>query len=140
VEIYYVGIIDILIQYQARKKIEGFFKSVAYAGEEVSVSQPGYYANRFYAFMKDIVGKPSTEAASESSSSIDETEILGDLPEPGTGEIIRPENSRSSAMSTTVVPVVPVVGQTTLREKRGTKQGGDNRQSKILDKASAGTQ
>jgi len=140
-EIYYVGIIDVLIQYQTKKKIEGFLKSVAYAGEEVSVSQPSYYASRFYAFMRNIVGKPPSEPESSSSSS-EETKFLDDLPEPGTGEIIRPENSdkerRNTAMSTSGSLVsVPQAGNTS---KRATRQT-DARMSKVLDKQSTvGTQ
>lgn len=32
VEVYYVGIIDILIQYATRKKAEHFLKAIAYVG------------------------------------------------------------------------------------------------------------
>jgi len=137
-EIYYVGIIDVLIQYQGKKRIEGFIKSVAYAGEEVSVSQPSYYASRFYKFMRDIIGKPPNEPESSSSSSeFEEEDVLGDLPEPGSGEIIRPEqppappekDKRNPAMST---------GQGARDSKRGITRGGTGgaNQPKALDKGS----
>lgn len=85
--------------------------------------------------MRDIVGKPPGEEESSTSSEPDEYDALGDLPEPGTGEIIRPEQAttdkvekRSSAMST---------GQNSARDKRATKQLGDReRSSKVLDKTS----
>jgi len=54
-EIYYFGIIDILIQYMAKKKMEHFMKSVVHAPDEVSVVHPEFYANRFFKFMVDLL-------------------------------------------------------------------------------------
>eukprot|EP01125_Pyxidicula_operculata_P012927 TRINITY_DN4256_c0_g1_i4.p1 TRINITY_DN4256_c0_g1~~TRINITY_DN4256_c0_g1_i4.p1 ORF type:complete len:469 (-),score=119.42 TRINITY_DN4256_c0_g1_i4:124-1530(-) len=54
-EVYYVGIIDVLIKYAAKKKMEHFVKSFAYAGEEVSVVAPNFYKDRFYRFISDLV-------------------------------------------------------------------------------------
>uniref|UniRef100_A0A6B2L4Z5 PIPK domain-containing protein n=1 Tax=Arcella intermedia TaxID=1963864 RepID=A0A6B2L4Z5_9EUKA len=60
-EVYYVGIIDILIQYVAKKKLEHLLKTVAYPGEEVSVVNPKYYSDRFFDFIKNLVYVPEEE-------------------------------------------------------------------------------
>eukprot|EP01126_Amoeba_proteus_P062377 TRINITY_DN8470_c0_g1_i2.p1 TRINITY_DN8470_c0_g1~~TRINITY_DN8470_c0_g1_i2.p1 ORF type:complete len:234 (-),score=62.78 TRINITY_DN8470_c0_g1_i2:61-762(-) len=54
-EIYFIGIIDVLIQYVTRKKAEHLFKAIAYAGEEASVVDPKYYSKRFFKFICDLV-------------------------------------------------------------------------------------
>ena len=51
----YVGIIDILQNYRAKKKLEHAVKSIITNGETVSVHRPGFYANRFKAFMSRYV-------------------------------------------------------------------------------------
>jgi len=54
-EIYYFGMIDILIQYKSKKKMEHFMKAVVHGYEEVSVVHPDFYANRFFKFMEQLV-------------------------------------------------------------------------------------
>ena len=51
----YVGIIDILQNYRAKKKIEHAMKSFITKGDTVSVHNPGFYSNRFKSFMSTIV-------------------------------------------------------------------------------------
>ncbi|KAG2386126.1 hypothetical protein C9374_002572 [Naegleria lovaniensis] len=55
-EIYFVAIIDILIQYGLKKRGENLIKTI-YFGEEsgISVVDPNMYAGRFLNFMKSIV-------------------------------------------------------------------------------------
>jgi len=54
-EIYYFGIIDVLIKYETRKKMEQFFKALGGVGNEVSVVPPSFYAERFVGFMQSIL-------------------------------------------------------------------------------------
>eukprot|EP01125_Pyxidicula_operculata_P020620 TRINITY_DN7657_c0_g1_i1.p1 TRINITY_DN7657_c0_g1~~TRINITY_DN7657_c0_g1_i1.p1 ORF type:complete len:896 (-),score=308.82 TRINITY_DN7657_c0_g1_i1:250-2937(-) len=61
VEIYYFGIIDVLVQYVAKKRMEHFVKSLAYSGEEVSVTAPPQYADRFYQFLSELLVKVKKE-------------------------------------------------------------------------------
>jgi len=51
----YVGIIDILVEYRTRKKLEHAYKSLVYDGKTVSVVHPGFYASRFIDFMRSKV-------------------------------------------------------------------------------------
>ena len=51
----YVGIIDILQNYRAKKKIEHAMKSIITKGDSVSVHNPTFYSNRFKNFMNTIV-------------------------------------------------------------------------------------
>lgn len=53
-EIYFMGIIDILIKFEAKKKMENFFKKIPY-GDEVSVIPPTSYSDRFYSFIKGLL-------------------------------------------------------------------------------------
>ena len=51
----YVGIIDILQNYRAKKKIEHAMKSIITKGDTVSVHKPDFYSNRFRKFMTNVV-------------------------------------------------------------------------------------
>jgi len=132
-EIYYVGIIDVLIQYMTKKQFEGFVKKLANPGEEASVVQPTYYAQRFFNFMREIVSKPPSEQAESSS---EEQENVGpqDLPEPGSGDIIRPAGE-PEPREKRVSSVVSTTGST--RDPRKNLARGSDRLSKTLDKNSS---
>jgi len=82
-EIYYIGIIDVLIEYAAKKKVEHLFKSIAYAGEEVSVVEPELYRARFDKFIKELVFTPQDkpEETKESSESDDSSSETGETAE-----------------------------------------------------------
>eukprot|EP01130_Rhizamoeba_saxonica_P018761 TRINITY_DN9516_c0_g1_i2.p1 TRINITY_DN9516_c0_g1~~TRINITY_DN9516_c0_g1_i2.p1 ORF type:complete len:518 (+),score=124.39 TRINITY_DN9516_c0_g1_i2:236-1789(+) len=62
-ELYFVGIIDILVQYVARKKFEHLVKSIPYSGNEVSVVHPNYYARRFFHFMDSLIPDDDDESS-----------------------------------------------------------------------------
>ena len=49
--IYYMGVIDIFTQYNARKKFEHVYRSLAQDRLTVSCVPPRYYADRFYDFL-----------------------------------------------------------------------------------------
>ncbi|XP_044740178.1 phosphatidylinositol 4-phosphate 5-kinase type-1 alpha isoform X5 [Chrysoperla carnea] len=53
----FVGIIDILQSYRLKKKLEHTWKSMIHDGDTVSVHRPGFYAQRFQAFMAKTVFK-----------------------------------------------------------------------------------
>lgn len=54
-ETYYVGIIDILVQYENFKRAENMLKKVVYYKEEASVIHPKHYATRLFSFVCDPV-------------------------------------------------------------------------------------
>jgi 1-phosphatidylinositol-4-phosphate 5-kinase len=54
-ELYFMGIIDILTNYGARKKLEHLFKTSFHKKAEVSCAPPDYYAQRFLEFMDRII-------------------------------------------------------------------------------------
>lgn len=54
-EIYYLGIIDCLTQYNLIKKSEHFFKSFGSNEAEISAIPPGRYGDRFLKFMKNTI-------------------------------------------------------------------------------------
>uniref|UniRef100_A0A6B2LC72 PIPK domain-containing protein n=1 Tax=Arcella intermedia TaxID=1963864 RepID=A0A6B2LC72_9EUKA len=54
-EVYYLGIIDYLIVYTEKKKIETFFKTLASETQTISAINPILYAQRFNKFMSDNV-------------------------------------------------------------------------------------
>jgi len=54
-EIYYLGIIDCLTQYNFVKKSEHFFKSFGSNEAEISAIPPGRYGDRFLRFMKNTI-------------------------------------------------------------------------------------
>lgn len=60
-EIAYFGIIDVLQQYNTRKKLEHLLKSVRYEGDNISIVQPSYYAKRFVDFITSKFA-PESEA------------------------------------------------------------------------------
>jgi len=49
-EVYFVGVIDILQQYNALKRAETFFKSFKYDSRQISAVDPTWYARRFVEF------------------------------------------------------------------------------------------
>jgi len=67
-EIYYIGIIDILVKYKAGKKFEHAMKSIAYDGDEVSVIHPKKYAERYCDFMLALL--PNEDVAREAFQEI----------------------------------------------------------------------
>eukprot|EP00127_Corallochytrium_limacisporum_P001174 Clim_evm9s44 gene=Clim_evmTU9s44 len=69
----FCGVIDILQQYGARKKLEHNFKAVIHDGKTVSVCHPSYYKRRFDNFFRDKVFKVLTDS-----------HLLKDLHAPGT--------------------------------------------------------
>lgn len=54
-EIYFLGIIDILTPYDAKKKVEHLFKSIQYSKESISAVSPTDYCKRFLKFMADNI-------------------------------------------------------------------------------------
>lgn len=50
----YLGIIDILQDYNMRKKIEHACKSVRYDPMSISVADPKFYSNRFINFLERV--------------------------------------------------------------------------------------
>eukprot|EP00347_Sterkiella_histriomuscorum_P010876 403374581 len=55
--IYFIGIIDILTEYNTIKKLEHALKSVKYDSRTISCIPPQQYADRFIGFMKDATNK-----------------------------------------------------------------------------------
>ena len=53
--VYYIGIIDILCQWDTKKRVENFFKSIRYDGRGISAVPPQEYADRFNAFLADHI-------------------------------------------------------------------------------------
>ncbi|KAG6819860.1 hypothetical protein H0H93_007946 [Arthromyces matolae] len=53
--IYYVGVIDILTPYGAKKKLENFWKGLSADRHKISPVPPAEYAGRFLAFMRAIM-------------------------------------------------------------------------------------
>jgi len=51
-ELYFMGIIDILQQYNMRKTAENFFKGFKHDRKQISAVHPSWYAQRFVEFMK----------------------------------------------------------------------------------------
>ncbi len=52
-EIYYVGVIDILQQYNISKRVETFIKSLQYDSSQISAVNAKFYAKRFVQFIRD---------------------------------------------------------------------------------------
>jgi len=50
----YLGIIDILQEYNIRKKIEHAYKSIQYNSLSISVVEPNFYSERFLKFIQTI--------------------------------------------------------------------------------------
>ena len=53
-DLYFLGIIDILTYYGARKKLENFFKTTVHKKEAVSCAPPAFYAERFLRYMSEV--------------------------------------------------------------------------------------
>ena len=58
-EVYYVGIIDILTYFNARKKCEHFIKMVRYCSNNMSCTPPEMYRDRFVNYMSKVIIKNS---------------------------------------------------------------------------------
>ena len=54
-EIYYLGIIDILTEYNCKKGVEHFFKMIRYCSEKMSCIPPINYMNRFNNYMETVI-------------------------------------------------------------------------------------
>nr|XP_020467914.1 phosphatidylinositol 4-phosphate 5-kinase type-1 gamma isoform X3 [Monopterus albus] len=63
----YIGIIDILQSYRLIKKLEHTWKALVHDGDTVSVHRPGFYADRFFKFMSNMVFKKSSSLKSSPS-------------------------------------------------------------------------
>jgi hypothetical protein len=59
-EIYYLGIIDVLQQFNFTKAVESSMKSIAYDKNEISSVNSEMYAQRFINFIKRGIGPPSS--------------------------------------------------------------------------------
>ncbi|CAL5040665.1 unnamed protein product [Urochloa decumbens] len=55
----YLGIIDILQEYNFRKKIENTYKSIQYNSLSISVVEPNFYSERFLKFIRTIFPESS---------------------------------------------------------------------------------
>jgi len=53
--VYYLGVIDILCEYNTRKKLENIFKSIRYDSKGISAIPAKDYADRFYNFISDHI-------------------------------------------------------------------------------------
>ncbi len=53
--VYYMGIIDILCQWDSKKRLERFFKSIRYDADGISAVPPEPYADRFHNFIDSIM-------------------------------------------------------------------------------------
>ncbi|CAF1932697.1 unnamed protein product [Rotaria magnacalcarata] len=71
----YVGIIDILQSYHIRKKLEHTFKSVLTDGNQISVTNPSFYSERFQRFLFSTVFKKATPNLSENPISLRESPV-----------------------------------------------------------------
>lgn len=56
-KVYYIGIIDILQQYNLKKIGENYFKSLIFNSNEISAVDPAKYAKRFVEYIKDKLAK-----------------------------------------------------------------------------------
>eukprot|EP00756_Hemistasia_phaeocysticola_P044683 Hpha_TRINITY_DN18474_c0_g1::TRINITY_DN18474_c0_g1_i1::g.165535::m.165535 len=65
-EVFYVGIIDILTPYDARKRTEAGLKDIMY-GDAASAKEPLYYATRFQKWAETVLSRQSTERAIDRS-------------------------------------------------------------------------
>lgn len=50
----YMGIIDILQEYNMKKKVEHFYKSMQFDPQSISSVDPKSYAERFIGFLKKV--------------------------------------------------------------------------------------
>ena len=54
-EIIFLGIIDILTEYNCKKSTEHFFKMLRYCSNDMSCVNPIYYKDRFFNYMKKVI-------------------------------------------------------------------------------------
>ena len=54
-EIIFLGIIDILTEYNCKKSTEHFFKMIRYCSNDMSCVNPIYYKDRFFNYMKKVI-------------------------------------------------------------------------------------
>ena len=54
-EIYFSGIIDILQQYNSRKRAETFFKGLMFDTKQISCVDPKWYSERFIQYMDKMI-------------------------------------------------------------------------------------
>jgi len=106
-EIYYVGIIDILIEYATKKKMEHLFKSLAFSPEEVSVVEPEFYQQRFVNFIKGLVNEPPQHEGKQKkdSSDSDDSSFETETEKPNQG----PNSSSTSSITTVSAPTISTV-------------------------------
>jgi 1-phosphatidylinositol-4-phosphate 5-kinase len=77
-KIYYMGIIDILQQYNARKRVETTYRKVEVRGQaEPSCVSPDDYASRFVRFFEEYSG-PSIEDPANADGDCTEIEVTAD--------------------------------------------------------------
>ena len=99
------GIIDILQQYGARKKLEHSYKVIRYAGEKagISVTSPPVYAKRFLDFMRSVFD-PSQKHWGDAQPANPRASDGGGAAGPAL-------NSPPQATSSGAAPQVPVAAQ-----------------------------
>jgi len=115
-EVYYLGIIDILIQYKSKKKMEHFMKSVVHGPDEVSVVHPALYANRFFKFMEQLVEQEHAEG--EVDGDQDATNHAADSSAEST------ENGADEQIATTTTNTTPTTtssSNVSKNKKKGSK-------------------
>jgi hypothetical protein len=61
VEIYYIGIIDILTNFSSKKKFESFFRGMTQKKSIISAVNPLFYGIRFLNFMKNAINAYDSE-------------------------------------------------------------------------------
>jgi len=117
-EIYFIGIIDILIEYATKKKMEHMFKSIAYDAEEVSVVDPEFYRNRFFKFITGLLSEPKMildkkekpESSSSETSSEDEITIRteeGEKTKPKELEKPKKVDNKQNSVPTSIIKPKP---------------------------------
>ena len=64
-KIYYLGIIDILTEYNIAKQFEHSFKRIRYCSNDMSCVPPEYYKQRFFNYMNTIFTKEENKSTEE---------------------------------------------------------------------------
>jgi hypothetical protein len=78
-KIYYMGIIDILQQYNARKRMETAYRKIEVAGQqEPSCVSPDDYADRFVRFFEECSRVAVSEGTSNDDHDVSEIEVTRD--------------------------------------------------------------
>jgi 1-phosphatidylinositol-4-phosphate 5-kinase len=99
-EVYYMGVIDILIQFEVKKKLEHLVKSIAYSSEEVSVVEPQFYSKRFFEFIISLFASEDNDVDDESSS---ESDGAGSS---SSREVIKPVTMRKKPSKSPIVDLI----------------------------------